>query len=172
MNIPKIEIKNILYATDLSETALKAFAYTVNLACLYNARITILHTLAESPEVAVKYIGKEAWAEIKQRHVDEARSALIGKRQQHKMVQAVLKKFSDQVIDTLEDTQPVMDDIIVVEGKPEDQILRYAEEKNCDLIVMGTRGHGIIAEALIGSTARRVIRAAKIPVFIVPITEK
>jgi nucleotide-binding universal stress UspA family protein len=172
MNIPKIEIKKILYATDLSETALQAFAYTVNLACLYDARITILHTLHEAPDVAARYIGKEAWAEIKQRHVDEARSALIGKRQQHKLVQAVLEQFSDQANEAFEDCRPVVDDIIVVEGKPEDEILRHAEEKNCDLIVMGTRGHGIIAEALIGSTARRVIRAAKIPVFIVPITEK
>ena len=46
---PKVEVKKILYATDLSENARFAFAYAVSLADLYNAAITIIHLLPEVP---------------------------------------------------------------------------------------------------------------------------
>ena len=49
MNLPTIQIKKILYATDLSESAVHAFAYAVSLANLYGAGISILHVLAEYP---------------------------------------------------------------------------------------------------------------------------
>ena len=49
MNLPNIQIKKILYATDLSETAVHSFAYAVSLANMYDAGITILHVLAEIP---------------------------------------------------------------------------------------------------------------------------
>ncbi len=50
MKLPNIQIKKILYATDLSETAVHAFSYAVSLANIYGASITILHVLAEFPE--------------------------------------------------------------------------------------------------------------------------
>jgi nucleotide-binding universal stress UspA family protein len=49
MKLPNIQIKKILYATDLSETAVHAFSYAVSLANMYGAGITILHVLAEFP---------------------------------------------------------------------------------------------------------------------------
>ena len=49
MELPNIQIKKILYATDLSENAVHAFAYAVSLANLYGAGITILHVLAKYP---------------------------------------------------------------------------------------------------------------------------
>ena len=49
MNLPDIQIKKILYATDLSETAVHSFSYAVSLANIYGAGITILHVLAEFP---------------------------------------------------------------------------------------------------------------------------
>jgi nucleotide-binding universal stress UspA family protein len=42
MILPKVDIKRILYATDLSESARHAFAYAVSLANLYGASITLL----------------------------------------------------------------------------------------------------------------------------------
>ena len=83
MVIPTIEVKKILYATDLSENALQAFAYAVSLADLYGAGLTIMHVIAEDPDLDERLIGHvsaETWEMIKQRHFDEARQALIGKR--------------------------------------------------------------------------------------------
>jgi len=58
-------------------------------------------------------------------------------------------------------------DIVVKAGEPVNQILKQAEQTGCDLIVMGTHGQGMFAEALMGSTARRVIHRSQTPVLVV-----
>ncbi|BBO75938.1 hypothetical protein DSCW_33550 [Desulfosarcina widdelii] len=45
--LPKISIKKILHATDLSDNARHAFAYAVSLAEMVNARIALLHVLPQ-----------------------------------------------------------------------------------------------------------------------------
>ena len=70
MDLSNIRIKKILYATDLSESALHAFSYAVNLADMYGAGITILHVLTEFPgeEFITNMINTDTWQEIKNRH--------------------------------------------------------------------------------------------------------
>ena len=46
-------------------------------------------------------------------------------------------------------------------------ILDYARNKKCDLVVMGTHGHGSLGDALLGSVASRVLHEASIPVLLV-----
>ena len=48
-----------------------------------------------------------------------------------------------------------------------DIILEVAEEKGVDLIVMGTHGYGMVKDALMGGTARRIVRRCNIPVMVV-----
>ena len=71
MILPKVEVKKILYATDLSDNARYAFAYAADLANLYGAGLTLLHVLPEVPEsldAAVEgYISTDKWDDIKQR---------------------------------------------------------------------------------------------------------
>ncbi len=59
---------------------------------------------------------------------------------------------------------------MVVVGKPFSEILRIAADLDFSLIVMGIRGQhqGGIEEILFGSTAEKVLRAARIPVVCVP----
>ena len=83
MILPKIVIKKILYATDLSENARPALAFAVSLANLYGAGITIVHAMDESPgmEASVMYhVGPDRWAEIKKRNEDNARNVIIAKQ--------------------------------------------------------------------------------------------
>jgi len=47
------------------------------------------------------------------------------------------------------------------------QILKVSEDRQCDLIVMGSHGHGALEDALIGSTASKVLRRSKKPVLVV-----
>ena len=47
------------------------------------------------------------------------------------------------------------------------EIVRYAREKNIDLLVMGTHGRGPIAHMLLGSVAEKVVRKAPCPVLTV-----
>jgi len=168
---PQVDVKKILYATDLSKNAHYAFAYAVSLADLYKAAITIIHVLPEVPELLDKnvigYISSERWEEIKAQHFKEAKEALIGKKREHLAVKEALHHFSETVKEGQEGEGFITDDIIVERGNPVEEILKHAEERNCDLIVMGTHGHGTLEDVMIGSTARRIVRRSKIPVLVV-----
>jgi nucleotide-binding universal stress UspA family protein len=176
MTLPKVEVKKILYATDLSENARYAFAYAVSLADLYGAKITLLHVLPEVSELMDKhvigYIDADRWQEIKAQHFEEAKEALIGKRKGHLAIKDVLHQFSEQVKEGQEGEGFITDDIIVERGNPVEQILKHVQERSCDLIVMGTHGHGTLEDVMLGSTARRVIRRSKIPVLVVRLPEE
>ncbi|HEX6003236.1 MAG TPA: universal stress protein [Burkholderiales bacterium] len=52
-------------------------------------------------------------------------------------------------------------------GEEGDTIARYASEKQCDEIVMGTRGMGSVSNLLLGSCATKVIHLAPVPVVLV-----
>jgi nucleotide-binding universal stress UspA family protein len=58
--------------------------------------------------------------------------------------------------------------IELAEGTPSETILQLAERDGTDLIVLGSRGAGLVGRALLGSTAGSVIRQAGCPVFVVP----
>jgi nucleotide-binding universal stress UspA family protein len=55
----------------------------------------------------------------------------------------------------------------LLKGKPADEIVAYADSIDADLIVVGSRGHGAFASALIGSVSRGVLRESRRPVLIV-----
>ena len=56
---------------------------------------------------------------------------------------------------------------MIKEGKPGDVIIKIAEEEGVDQIVLGKSGKHGIEKLLLGSTADRVVREAKIPVDVV-----
>ena len=49
-------------------------------------------------------------------------------------------------------------------GDPADTIVTYADQRQCDAIVMGTRGLGPVGGLLMGSVATKVLHLTKIPV--------
>lgn len=54
-----------------------------------------------------------------------------------------------------------------LEGAPAEAILDVAHVRECDLIVMGSRGLGRLAGALLGSQSQKVVQHARCPVLIV-----
>jgi nucleotide-binding universal stress UspA family protein len=52
-------------------------------------------------------------------------------------------------------------------GDEADVICRYAKEKGCDQIVMGTRGLGSVGNLVLGSVATKVIHLSPVPVLLV-----
>jgi nucleotide-binding universal stress UspA family protein len=169
MKLSNIQIKKILYATDLSESAAHAFSYAVSLANAYGAGITILHVLAEFPgeEFIANMINADTWEEIKNRHYSEARDQLIGKKRNHVAIKEVLEAFSEEAQADGEDQAFVTDEVLIKTGTPAEVIAKTAQEQNCDLIVMGTHGHGSIADIFVGSTAKWVIKHSPIPVLVI-----
>lgn len=61
----------------------------------------------------------------------------------------------------------ITDNIIVKIGHPVEEILKEVENNPYDLVVMGAHGQGGMADALMGSTSRRVLRRCRKPVLVV-----
>jgi len=173
MELSKIQIKKILFATDLSESAAHAFSYAVSLASLYGAGITILHVLAEFPEehYITNMIPPSTWKAIKEKHLSEARAKLIGKKKDHMAMKEVLQAFCNEMETSPECAPFTTDEIVIKTGTPAEVIVQTADEHNCDLIVMGTRGQGAIKGILIGSVARWVVKHSPIPVLTIRLHE-
>ncbi|MFZ0134048.1 MAG: universal stress protein [Desulfobacterales bacterium] len=171
MLLPKVAIKKILFATDLSEGARQALAYAVSLSNRYGAPITILHALEESAGVsaAVMYhIGPDLWNEIKKKHEDTARNVIIAKqREDDPAVKEALHHYYNEVSQSFEEQAFTLEDVVVKRGRPVDLIVETAERRRCDLIVMGTRGQGGLTQMMLGSTAQKVLKRSKIPVLVV-----
>jgi nucleotide-binding universal stress UspA family protein len=58
--------------------------------------------------------------------------------------------------------------IVRMGGKPHEFIIKEANEKDIDLIVMGTHGRSGLTRMLLGSVAQNVIGHARCPVLVVP----
>lgn len=55
----------------------------------------------------------------------------------------------------------------VVEGEPDEGILRAAEDVKAGIVVMATHGHGHVRHLLLGSVTEAVLRAGDVPVLLV-----
>jgi nucleotide-binding universal stress UspA family protein len=53
-------------------------------------------------------------------------------------------------------------------GRPGPEIVRFAAEKNCSLVVMGTQGRGALVEAFLGSVSHYVARHSPAPTLLIP----
>jgi nucleotide-binding universal stress UspA family protein len=62
--------------------------------------------------------------------------------------------------------------IEVLEGPLADAILKVADVRECDLIVMGCRGYGALGSLLLGSVSHRVLAHARAPVLVVRASEE
>lgn len=59
-------------------------------------------------------------------------------------------------------------EMVVVAGRPSEQILSAAETYKADMIVMGQSSKKVMGSKVMGSSARRVARLAKVPILIIP----
>jgi nucleotide-binding universal stress UspA family protein len=57
---------------------------------------------------------------------------------------------------------------IMEDGRPASVILEVAEREKADLVVVGRRGHGEVAELLLGSVSHEIALHSKLPVLLVP----
>ena len=155
------EIKKILYVTDLSENSRYAYGYAASIAHRYGAGVTVLHvmeTISHNASAQISaYIGEEEWAEIKNKNKQEVMDTIKNR----------LEDFCSEASSELAECPFITDATMVKEGQASDVILEEAHNKDFDLVVMGTHGHSAFVDAMIGGTARRVLRRCKKPVLAV-----
>jgi len=58
--------------------------------------------------------------------------------------------------------------MLVVSGRPSEEIIKKAKEHHADLIVLGKSSRNVLGSDVSGSTSRRVSRYSNIPVLVVP----
>jgi nucleotide-binding universal stress UspA family protein len=159
------EIKKILYTTDLSENARHAFGYAASLANRYGAGIIFLHVIEEvspySNSLVINVVGREKWEELRKANEEMVLDTIKGR----------LERFCEDVAAELPACPFITDDIIVKVGNPVDEILHEVAATDCDLVVMGAHGLGVVAGAVMGSTSRRVLRRCKKPVLVIRLPE-
>ena len=159
------QIKKILYATDLSPNAGFVLRYAINSALKHDARIVILHVLekdsATVSTLAETYLTLEQLRELAEDKYNHAKQKL------NQRIQALCLKELGKNPESME----IFEAIEVTEGFPADQILRKADEHGCDTIVMGTHGKGFLSHSYFGSTAKRVLRRSRKPMFIIPLPD-
>ena len=51
-------------------------------------------------------------------------------------------------------------------GEPVKEIVKWVEEKGCDLVAMSTHGHQFVADLVLGTTANRVQHSVSVPVLL------
>ncbi len=160
------DIKKILYATDLSENSAHALSYAMNAAVCYDAELIILHVLERiSPMVENVLIGKLGDQYFIEDFKERSADAKTGIDQR---LERIYSQMPAEAVDLL---RPTIDQVIC-EGFPPEQILRKADELNCDVIMMGTHGKGFLSQTFLGSVAKMVLRRARKPVFIIPLPKE
>ena len=51
-------------------------------------------------------------------------------------------------------------------GEPAKEIVKWVEEKGCDLVAMSTHGHRLLADVVLGTTVTRVRHSVNVPVLL------
>lgn len=131
-------ITRILCPVDFSETSSQAFQYADRLAQSEQAQLILLHAF-DVPE----------------------RLGLLG---QDRACDPHLAERLEQV----RSTSPELRVERVLHAGPAGKVICWlAEQRACDLIVMGTHGRTGLAHLLLGSVAEHVLRHARCPVLVV-----
>ena len=134
----------------------------VSLAKQNNAKIHFLYVIepmnVNTASLINSYMPEGTIEDLYQRSVDDL----------HKKVNDRIDKFCQDELDGKEypGGKPVAD---IIEGSPAATIIRIAEERKVDLIVMGSHTHSALDNLFIGSVADKVVNRTTKPVLLVPL---
>ncbi len=143
-----MEIKSILFPTDFSEGSSQAMQYAADMAKRYGAKLYLLHVIHDIFNVTGSYIPHTSMAEL------------------YKDIEEGAKKELDRV--GTEELRGLKDvERRILRGVPHEEIIKFANEKKTDIIIMGTHSRKGMDRILFGSTASQVVRYAPCAVLTV-----
>ena len=140
-----MNIDTIIYATDFSECSDAALQYATAFATAEKARLLIVHVDDETPGLVVGDVGYGYFPQI--------------------------DRIAQEQLEKLERVKPPSERVQYehhfLRGTVADEIIKYSQEQQADLIVVGTHGASGIGERLLGSVAEKIVRVAPCPVLTV-----
>jgi nucleotide-binding universal stress UspA family protein len=136
----------ILIATDGSTSAAEAVAFGLDLAEKEGASVFVVHV---APELD--------WAPV---------VGPVPVKVPHLSCDADRQPLQDAM--DLAERRGIAVQLKLLVGDIADEIVAYADTVAADLIVIGSRGHGAIASALLGSVSHAILHEARRPVLVVP----
>lgn len=134
-----IVMKNVLVAVNFDEASNVALRYARSLAKNFGARLHVLHVMENL------FLRPMA---------NDPRAIEAG------MTRRLLETLSDA-----DRTELNAVPVIRKSDAPAEEIVKYANAEQIDLIVMGTHGRPGMAHLLMGSVAEKVVRSAPCPVL-------
>jgi len=150
--VPKaaqFECRNILTATDGSKYGDAAAAKAISMAKQCESRLTVLSVVPSESISPMDIVASQMQRDL----ITE---------QEYQAAERNVKKVKDAA-----DKEGVKADGLVLGGKPAEAIIETAEEKNADLIVLGSHGRTGMEKLLMGSVAERVIVLSSSAVLVV-----
>lgn len=139
-------MNRILVATDGSQSSAEAVAFGVELAREQDTEVIFVHVVPAvdiAPAMGFPMVGA-----VPHQVSDYDRAPL-----------------EKAVVYAAEHGTPAQSELLT--GDTVDEIVAYADSRDVDLIVVGSRGHGAIASTLLGSVSRGILHEVKRPVLVV-----
>ena len=132
--------KTILLTLDGTPTDQAMIDHVKQLAKLAQSRVVLLH-------VADGWAARTYGADAVSREITEDTAYL----------KTVRAQFQSEGIQA---------DAELAYGDPVTEIVKWVEQKGCDLVAMSTHGHRFIADIFLGTTASRVQHSIRVPVLL------
>ena len=139
----------ILLSTDFSECSREAAKFAGIIAKNFDSEIYLVHVLSDFRSEYASLL--EETLPLPEPLEEEERRAVANLREE-------AERLREEGLNVEE---------IMLFGTPYIEILKFAEKREVDLIIMGTRGLSGLKELLLGSTALKVVRNSHIPVITV-----
>ena len=145
---PALGIHSILVPIDFSVHSKNALKYAIPMAEKFDASLHLVYVVEPTIYPADLGFGQVVLPGVEDEHREKGREELRG---------LIAREIGRRVKSSY----------AVRTGNPHQEILKEADEKGVDLIVVATHGHSGVEHMLFGSTADRVVRHAKCPVLTV-----
>lgn len=158
------EIKSILYATDMGPGSSHVFRYALSLARQYQAKVAILHVVEPLSAFGQSLVELHISHQKSELQHAEARQQLI------KELRSRIHEICGKEACVAEEN--LIDGVYVIEGQAAKTVISEAVKLGSDMIVMGTHRHSVVGEALLGTTARKVLHSSAVPTLLVRVPEQ
>lgn len=139
-DVPRIPLRNILFATDFSPCSEVILPYAASLARNFDATLFLAHAI--SPEVI------------------SVEPPVV-----HDLHDVAARQMND--LESSDQLKGVRHNVILCEGDPAEVIAKTVDENQIDLVIVGTHGRTGIKKFVMGSVAEKIFRKLPCPVLAV-----